>query len=270
MSSGSARSLLLTILGELVYPNGQPVWTASLLHVMTGLGVEEQTARQTIARSASAGWLTGEKHGREVRWQLSPSVKRLIEDGMKRVYSLQDRDEPWHGDWLILLVSVPKSQSAVRKKLYSALSWVGFGNPTPGVWLSPHPERIAEAEQVINDLDLTGSTLTFTGQALAVGLKTDDIVARAWALDDVAEVYRELLDRYRDARPGPGDATLFAHVELVSQLQRLPFLDPQLPDELLPGWIGRSAVAMIQRRRAEWYETAQLRWLQVAAATSPT
>lgn len=156
-----------------------------------------------------------------------------------------------------------------RDHQQGALSWIGFGNSTSGVWLSPHPERLAEAEQVINDLDLAGSMLTFTGQALPLGLRTDDIVHRAWALDDVAEVYRELLDQYRDARPAAGDSTLFAHVELVGHLQRLPFLDPQLPDELLPSRIGRSAIAMIQRRRAEWYETAQLRWLQVAAATSP-
>ncbi|MDT7771332.1 MAG: PaaX-like protein, partial [Pseudonocardiales bacterium] len=34
VAAGSARSLLLTVLGELVYPNGKPVWTASLLYVL--------------------------------------------------------------------------------------------------------------------------------------------------------------------------------------------------------------------------------------------
>jgi phenylacetic acid degradation operon negative regulatory protein len=269
VAAGSARSLLLTVLGELVYPNGKPVWTASLLYVLMGIGVEEQTARQAIARCAAAGWLIGEKHGREVRWQLTPSVKRLVEDGMRRVYSLHMRDDPWDGTWLILLVTVPHTHRAVRKKLYGALSWAGFGNPTPGVWLSPHPERAAEAERVIADLDLTDSTLSFTGSAMRIGLSEEQVVRRAWALDDVAAVYEALLDRFSDARPDPGDATLLTHIELVSQWQRLPFMDPQLPDELLPDWIGRRAATVIQQRRSEWYEDAQTRWLDVVRMTSP-
>jgi phenylacetic acid degradation operon negative regulatory protein len=82
VASGSARSLLLTILGELVYPRDHLVWTSSLLYVMTGLGVEAPATRQTIARAAAAGWLIGERHGREVCWRLSSDVKRLIEGGM--------------------------------------------------------------------------------------------------------------------------------------------------------------------------------------------
>ena len=39
VSTGSARSLLLTILGEFVMPNTNSVWTASLLYVLTGLGI---------------------------------------------------------------------------------------------------------------------------------------------------------------------------------------------------------------------------------------
>jgi phenylacetic acid degradation operon negative regulatory protein len=269
VAAGSARSLLLTVLGELVYPNGKPVWTASLLYVLTGIGVEEQTARQAIARCAAAGWLVGEKQGREVRWQLSPSVKRLIEDGMRRVYSLHTGDEPWDGTWLILLVTVPQTHRAVRKKLYSALSWAGFGNPTPGVWLSPHPEREAEAERVVKDLDLADSTLSFTGSASRIGLSEEQVVRRAWALDDVAAVYEALLGQFSDARPDPGDATLLTHIELVSHWQRLPFMDPQLPEELLPDWIGRRAAALIRQRRAEWYEDAQTRWLEVVRTTSP-
>ncbi|TKA04982.1 hypothetical protein FCI23_33285 [Actinacidiphila oryziradicis] len=31
-------------------PNGDSMWTSSLLYVLTGLGIEEQTARQAIAR----------------------------------------------------------------------------------------------------------------------------------------------------------------------------------------------------------------------------
>ena len=45
----SARSLLLTILGEFVLPSDEPPWTATLLHVAGGLGLEEKAARRRDA-----------------------------------------------------------------------------------------------------------------------------------------------------------------------------------------------------------------------------
>jgi phenylacetic acid degradation operon negative regulatory protein len=269
VSAGSARSLLLTVLGELVYPNAEPVWTSSLLYVLTGLGFEEQTARQAVARGAASGWIEAERQGREVRWSLAPAGRKLIEDGMRRVYSLHTDDGPWDGNWLMLLVTIPQTRRAVRKKLYSALSWSGFGNPTPGLWLSPHPDRLAEAERVVADLELQDSTLSFVGRATAVGLDQAEIVARAWDLDEVAGRYEDLLVRFAGAEPRGGDEVLFSHLELVSEWQRFPFMDPQLPEELLPNWIGRRAARLFHQQRSSWYERAQARWREVVAETSP-
>ncbi|HYZ52112.1 MAG TPA: PaaX family transcriptional regulator C-terminal domain-containing protein [Streptosporangiaceae bacterium] len=269
VSAGSARSLLLTIIGELVMPNTNSVWTASLLYVLTGLGIEEQTARQAIARGAAAGWITAHRHGREVQWELTSAGKRLISSGAERVYSMSAKAAPWDGNWLIVLVSIPQSQRAVRKKLYGALSWEGFGNPTPGVWLSPHPDRQAGAQQVINNLGLRESTLAFVGGSLAVGLREDEIVARAWDLDGVRAEYEQLLIRFSGLRPPLGDPLLFMHVQLVNEWQRFPFLDPQLPEELLPDWIGRRAAVVFTQLRAEWSEDAQARWRVVVKETAP-
>lgn len=270
MSAGSARSLLLTVLGELVLPAGRPVWTSSLLHVLTGVGVEEQTARQAIARGAAAGWIVGERHGREVRWEITPAGRQLIEEGARRVYSLSVGAPAWDGRWLILLITIPQSLRTVRKKLYGALSWAGFGNPTPSVWLTPHPERAAEARRVVVDLGLRDSTLSFTGASTAVGLSDAEIVQRAWDLDGLVAMYDELLRAYDGVRPEPGDPVLLTHIELVSQWQRFPFVDPQLPEALLPDWIGRRAAAMFQQLRTEWSDDAHARWNEVVAETSPS
>jgi phenylacetic acid degradation operon negative regulatory protein len=269
VSAGSARSLLLTVLGELVMPNSDTVWTASLLYVLTGLGIEEQTARQAIARGAAAGWITPHRRGREVQWELTAEGRRLIESGRERVYSMSEAS-PWDGNWLIVLVTIPQTHRAVRKKLYGALSWEGFGNPTPGVWVSPHLDRQTGAQQVINELGLRESTLVFAGASLPVGLREDEIVARAWDLEGVRAQYEQLIIRYSGLRPAPGDPLLFAHVQLVNEWQRFPFLDPQLPGALLPDWIGRRAAVVFTQLRAEWYEDAQARWREVVKETAPS
>jgi phenylacetic acid degradation operon negative regulatory protein len=258
------------VLGELVMPNGDSVWTASLLYVLTGLGVEEQTARQAIARGASAGWIRGRRRGREVQWELTESGRRLIEEGAERVYSLSAEAGPWDGNWLILLVSIPEQQRSVRKRLYAALSWEGFGNPTPGVWLSPHPDRRDGVQQVIDNLGLHESTLAFVGSSLSIGLADREIVRRAWDLDEVAARYEKLLVRFSGLQPGPGDPLLLTHVQLVSEWQRFPFLDPQLPAELCPDWIGRRAAVVFRQLRAQWYDDAQARWREVVKETSPS
>jgi phenylacetic acid degradation operon negative regulatory protein len=74
--SGSARSLLLTILGEFVLPADEPPWTSALLHVAWGLGLEEKSARQALARLAAGGWITAHRAGRRVRWALTPPGER--------------------------------------------------------------------------------------------------------------------------------------------------------------------------------------------------
>ena len=82
---GSARSLLLTILGEFVLPSGEPPWTSTLLHVAGGLGLEEKSARQALARLAADGWITAHRSGRRVRWALTQQGHELLAEGATRI-----------------------------------------------------------------------------------------------------------------------------------------------------------------------------------------
>jgi len=59
-------------------------------------------------------------------------------------------------------------------------------------------------------------------------------------------------------------------VQLVNEWQRFPFLDPQLPDALLPNWIGQRAAVVFTELRAAWCEAAQARWREVVRETAPS
>src|SRR5690242_14039810 len=86
LGAASARSLLLTVLGELVLPTGAPVWTSALLDLLADLGVAEKAARQAILRTADSGWIEPRRSGRETRWSLTPSGERLLREGTARIY----------------------------------------------------------------------------------------------------------------------------------------------------------------------------------------
>ncbi|VVE18196.1 Transcriptional repressor PaaX [Pandoraea nosoerga] len=259
VSPGSARSLLLTLLGEFVMRENRPVWTATLLHVLEGVGIAEKAARQAIARASAAGWIENARDGRRASWTLTEYGRELITAGSLRVRSLAG--EAWNGQWLILHLSLPETHRTQRVKAYRALSWLGFGNPSPALWVNPHVDRQAETKSAIVDLGLSGVALGFVGKSFDLGLNDTELATRAWDLDAVSAHYRELAATFQKMRPRSDDAILFAHVQLVNQLQRLPYVDPGLPDVLLPtGWQGRQDAAKLATIRERWQDAAHARW----------
>lgn len=260
LTHGSARSLLITILGELVWPTGEPVWTATLVHILRGLGFEEQTARQAIARASGSEWIVPERHGREVRWTLSDKLVHIFETGSGRVYSLSDPFSTWDGTWLALWTSIPQSLRSTRRPLYAGLTWAGFGNPVPGLWLTPHAERAAEVGRLLEELELRQHTVAFTGNLDAVGISREEVVARGWDLEALRIRYEEVWAAMNALRPVGDDEILLTHIRLVSEWQEFPRVDPQLPEALLPDWAGRRVARRIEAFRAEWTPVVRRRF----------
>ena len=259
LGGASARSLLLTVLGEFALPAG-PVWTRSILHTLGLLGVEEKAARQALARTARDGWCDSEQVGRRVRWSLTPAGRRLLTEGARRIYSFGTAPTGWDGQWLVLLVSVPEARRAVRHRLRTRLSWAGFGSPDPGVWVCPHTAHEAEANAVLRELGLHAGAMSFTARFAGIGQERS-MVDRAWDLDALGLRYQRFCDMFGSTRPAAGDPTMAAQARLVHEWRQFAFLDPQLPTNLLPRrWSGTRAAALFHRTHDRWQNPAQVRW----------
>ncbi|MGP4050255.1 PaaX family transcriptional regulator [Streptomyces sp. 2A115] len=260
----SARSLLTTMLGEYVLPKGTPVWTSALVDALAMFGVEEKSARQSLARIAAEGWLVSERMGRRVRWALTPPGRRLLTEGAQRIYDFGSGERPWEGTWLVVLVSVPEAKRDLRHRVRTRLTWAGFGSPEPGVWITPHADREAEALGVLKELGLADDAMSFSATYGAVGSEAA-MVARAWDLSEVEDRYEAFIDEFTGLRPADGDAVLHAQTMLVHEWRRFPFLDPRLPSKLLPpGWSGARAADLFHSRHAEWSPVALRRWEELA------
>jgi phenylacetic acid degradation operon negative regulatory protein len=266
LTHGSARSLLITILGELVWPAGQPVWTSTLVRIFQGLGIEQQAARQAIARASASGWITGERQGREVRWTLTGKLVHIFETGSHRVYSLSDPFTSWDGTWLTLWVIIPQALRRARRPLYAGLTWAGFGNPAPGLWLTPHVERSDEVGSLLEQLELKQHTIAFTGNLAGVGLPQQEIVARGWDLAALRSRYQSVWESIDGLRPLTADETLYTHIRMVSEWQEFPRVDPQLPEAILPDWIGRRVARRIEVLRAQWTPIVRSRFAELNTA----
>jgi phenylacetic acid degradation operon negative regulatory protein len=264
VGGGSARSLLITILGEFVLPAAAPVWTGTLVDVLAMLDVEEKSARQALARTAAEGWLSSDRVGRRVRWHLTAPGRRLLVEGAQRIYAFGSNSEDWDGRWLVLLVSVPESMRELRHTLRTRLSWAGFGTPTPGVWISPHADAESDANQILADLALPTNAMSFVATYGALG-RQEDMVASAWDLAEVAQRYAGFIDEFASPDVSDADAVLCAQTRLVQAWRRFPFLDPQLPRELLPAdWIGTRAAILFNDRHIQWRDAARRRWAELA------
>lgn len=270
LPSPSARSLLLTVLGELVFPPAPDAWTTAVLRVLAGLGIEEHAGRQLLARAATAGWVERERRGRAVHWRLAPKGMALVGDGVRRSNAYLAGPPTWDGRWLQLFVTVPRDQRATRNRLYGGLAWLGMGNPLTGVWMTPHVDRGPELADLVADAGLGASALALVGSVHPAGMSDHDIVRLAWDLTGLARSYETLLARLADPQITDGDdAVLLAYLRLLNVQQRLMCRDPFLPKVLLPEWIGRDGAAAIREKRAQWGALAHARWGQIVRECAP-
>jgi phenylacetic acid degradation operon negative regulatory protein len=265
VSGGSARSLLTTVLGEFVLPLDRPVWTSALVSALALFGVEEKAARQALARTAGEGWLRSDRVGRRVRWTLTEPARRLLAEGAGRIYGFGSGSREWDGRWLVVLVSVPETQRDLRHKLRTRLSWAGFGSPTAGVWITPHLAAEADAKLILDELDLSSQAMSYLAHYGALGSELA-MVERAWDLAEVASRYQAFVDEFTALAPATPDEVLRAQTMLVHEWRRFPFLDPQLPAELLPPkWSGTTATALFNELHVRWRAPARERWSELAA-----
>jgi len=258
--SPSARSLLLTILGEFVLPGCGEVWTGTLVEAFGTLGIEEKSARQALSRVAGEGLMSSTRHGRRVRWELTGTGDQLLREGTERIYGFMRQPRPWDGRWLVLTVGVPESQRQLRHRLRTRLTWLGLGSPSPGLWVVPDASKEDEVRAVIEDLGLRERAFAWTGTATTAG-DPAKLMSAAWDLNDVEKRYLAFINQFERLRAPTARDAFVNQVNLVQKWRWFPFLDPDLPSELLDhDWPGPRAAATFHDRHDRWHLTAQAQW----------
>jgi phenylacetic acid degradation operon negative regulatory protein len=250
----AARSLLLTILGEYVLPRDEAVWQETLVRALVSVGYSSDAARQAVARSVRGGWLATSRHGRRARVSLSPRTAELLRSGASRIYSFgSPRD--WDGRWLVVVLRVPEARREVRHLLRTRLAWAGLGSMGGGVWLTPHVGREAELREVVLEAPAAEAT-SFIAELGSMGTPAA-VAAVAWDLDDVRQQYEAFISDFEAIRPSSDEAVFRTQTLLVHAWRKFPFLDPDLPAELLPaGWPRRHAHELFVSHHSRWADAA--------------
>jgi phenylacetic acid degradation operon negative regulatory protein len=268
VGGASARSLLLTVLGEFALSREQPVWTATVLDALGLFDVEQRASRQALARTRAEGLLEPERHGRRTAWRLTARGTDLLTEGTSRIYGFMRQPHAWDGRWLVLTVSIPETQRRLRHRLRTQLTWLGMGTPTSGLWITPDADQAADVRKVIDGLGLEGQSFAWVGPASEIGDEAR-LVEAAWDLADVEKRYLEFLDEFDERRASTGREAFVAQIDLVQEWRRFPFLDPDLPRELLDhDWPGPRAATVFHERHAQWHRQAQQEWDRLQSSAS--
>ncbi len=263
----AARSLLLTILGEYVLPRGEAVWQETLVGGLVSVGYTQQAARQALARSVRDGWLESSRHGRRARVSLSEGTAALLRTGADRIYSFGSPWQ-WDGRWLVVILRVPEARREVRHQLRTRLAWAGLGSMGAGVWLTPHVEREAELRDAIREAPAADAT-SFVAEMGSLG-SPERVAAAAWNLDEVRDHYEAFSEDFATIRPSSDEACFRMQTLLVHAWRKFPFLDPDLPSELLPaGWPRRQAYELFAGRHARWQTAARSYLTQLEGGRAP-
>jgi phenylacetic acid degradation operon negative regulatory protein len=249
--------MLFTLYGDYAYPRHVDLWLGSLVALGARFGISEVAVRSAVARLARDGWLASRREGNRSYYALTERGRALIEEGTQRIY--QPRRSGWHGSWCVLTYTIPEARRAHRDRLRKQLAWLGFGSLGGGTYVSPR-DVAAEAQALVSDHGVAEFARIFTAR-FDGPVSPADMVRSSWDLRAIERQYDAFIKNYqplyrRDAarrrnRTLP-DSTAFVHrFALTHDFRRFPFIDPDLPAQLLPrGWAGARARELFESHHA--------------------
>jgi phenylacetic acid degradation operon negative regulatory protein len=239
------RALIVTVYG--LYAREVDGWLsiASIIRLLAQCDVDEPAVRSSIFRLKRRGLLEASKVAGAAGYGLTPEARVILDEGDRRIFERR-RAAPGEG-WLLAVFSVPEIERDKRHRLRSRLTWLGFGTVSAGVWVAP-AHLLGETSDVLRRYGLDKYVELFRGDHLAFA-PTAERVPQWWDLTRLRGLYDEFLSGYEPVlevyrRRGEGveldEAQAFAdYVTALTDWRRLPYLEPGLPAEVLPGgWNG--------------------------------
>jgi phenylacetic acid degradation operon negative regulatory protein len=274
-----AGSLLMSMIGDAILPHGGRVALASLIELSQPFGLTERLVRTSIGRLANQDWVTFERSGRSSYYSLTPNGKARFAEATQRIYAAPMQS--WNGEWT--LVIIPASLKALRDSVREELSWLGFGEFTPGVFAHPTHEAATVRERLAQ-LDTRGGVIIMQG-ALAANTSDTQLAAIGWDFDELARRYRRFVNMFapveatltgKPVNADAGETAFILRTLLLHEYRKIHLRDPLLPARLLPDpWIGADAYGLCRTLYAkvfpasERYLSATVQMLD-AAPTQPT
>jgi phenylacetic acid degradation operon negative regulatory protein len=247
----NTRSMIFTLYGDYIRHYGNKIWIGSLIKLLREFGHNDQAVRAAISRMNKQGWVQSEKQGNKSYYSLTDRGQKRMEEAAQRIFKLQN--EKWDGQWRILMYTIPEEIRNVRDELRKELVWSGFGTLSNSCWISPNNLE-KQVYDLVDKYDIQQYVDFFI--AKYDGPNEDQrIIGKSWDLKDINDRYEEfitqysqkyIIDKNKIVNGEMSEAECFVErTKLVHEYRKFLFVDPGLPEELLPEkWLGGHAASL--------------------------
>jgi phenylacetic acid degradation operon negative regulatory protein len=230
------QELAITLLGAYVRPDPCPVWSGGIVELLKEFGFSTSAGRAALSRLVGRGYLRRIRDGRLVFYEITERCDEVLGEGDRRIFSLGS-GAPGDGRWTVVWHSIPEGMRPQRARFGRRLRFLGFGSVQDGTWISPH-DREREVTSVVEELGISSHVGVLIGRP-AADLQIDRVIDRSWDLTALSRRYQRFVDEFEGycggSEPELSDHDAFlARTSLVHAFRQFPFLDPDLPDELMP------------------------------------
>jgi phenylacetic acid degradation operon negative regulatory protein len=238
---------------------------ADAFAVADACGRPAEQVRSCLRRLVAEGLFSRDGIGQQAVYRPTDAGLRALSaigERMRRSRAQDLSHDEWDGRWHLVAFAVPEARRTARDALRDRLVALGGAAVHNGLYVSPRAWR-KDVAAVAADLDVVDHVTQAPTDELTIGGTSDEqeLAAHLWSLDELAERYRSVLDRWaivpetlehmrRDRAQLPDTAFLPGALAMALAYQECIRNDPLLPNELLPRpWPGRAARDLLVRSR---------------------
>nr|WP_245402852.1 phenylacetic acid degradation operon negative regulatory protein PaaX [Peribacillus muralis] len=250
----NTQSMIFTIYGDYIRNYGSKIWIGSLIRLLKEFGHNEQGVRVAVSRMVKQGWIQSEKQGNKSYYFLTDRGIQRMDEAANRIYKMKPND--WDGKWRILMYTIPEDKRQLRDDLRKELLWSGFGSFCNGCWISPN-DLEKEIGFLIEKYEINEYVDFFISEYKGPK-ENHSLVQKSWHLEEIENKYEQFIEKYSKqfivhqsiiGRGEMSDADCFVErTNLVHEYRKFLFIDPGLPEELLPPkWNGNHAALLFSQ-----------------------
>ncbi|WP_159614127.1 PaaX family transcriptional regulator C-terminal domain-containing protein [Glutamicibacter sp. JC586] len=236
--SGSATSIIRTIIGLYIRNHSEPVPRTELLELAQAAGISAPAAQTAISRLIDRKIL---ETADSALLNVPGAAQAMFERGIRRIFT--PREMSASDQWCLVTYSLPEKQRALRHQIRKHFQQLGGGLVSSGLWIFPEYLR-EEVTAVLVALNARSQATLFTADRPYFPESAQQAAQQWWDLKYLSSLHQQFLDATvaLDSQVTDPSAAYFGYVHMVDAWRALPYLDPGLPSYMLPAqWPGAAS-----------------------------
>jgi len=234
--TGSATSIIRTITGLYLRHQSVPIPRTHVVSLAIAAGVSSATAQTAISRLIDKQVLENDT---DSTLRVPLMAQAMFERGRRRIFTPRQMSES--DQWCLVAYSLPETLRPLRHQIRKHFQQLGGGLVAAGLWIFPEYLR-EEVDAALVALQARGQATIFTVEQPHFPSSARDAASKWWDLEQLGSLHEQFLDATSGLRADQVDPAeaYRGYVSMIDAWRALPYLDPGLPDGMLPdAWPGK-------------------------------